>query len=128
MGGEYSLCSRFDDITYDPVLYQPSAYVRVVRQQHMRELMAAQAHLPKVENTDEMTIDELRAYYDRGGANRVAAMDASAQEDLFKKFLVSSPVIWAHANHLVREPGVPKQATAEPGAQKHSDCEATCEL
>ena len=51
--------------------------------------MEQQKDLPKVEkNTDDMTIEELRAYYDKGGANRVANLDAGAQEDLFKKFIV----------------------------------------
>ena len=48
-------------------------------------------------NTEDMTIEELRAYYDAGGANRVAAMDSAQQQDLFKQFLVSIA-------HLVANP------------------------
>jgi hypothetical protein len=44
-------------------------------------------------NTDDMTIDELRAYYDAGGANRLRSMDTFQQEDLFKKFIVSKSIL-----------------------------------
>ena len=77
MGGEYSLCARIDDMTYDPVAEQPSAYVRQYRIQHLNQLMVQQANAVPEKNTEDMTIEELRAYYDAGGANRVAAMDAS---------------------------------------------------
>ena len=59
---------------------------------HMAELMAQHANERQV-NTDDMTIDELRAYYDAGGKNRLRSMDTSQQEDLFKKFIVSKSIL-----------------------------------
>jgi hypothetical protein len=35
MGGEFSLCSRFEDVTYDSVSESPAAYVGEFRRKHM---------------------------------------------------------------------------------------------
>ena len=44
-------------------------------------------------NTDEMTVEELRAYYDAGGASRLQKMSDNEQADMFRKFTVSQ--IWS---------------------------------
>jgi len=92
MGAEFSLCSRFEDFNYDSVSESPAAYVGEFRRIHMADFMAQQASMRQV-NTDDMTIDELRAYYDAGGKNRLRSMDSSQQEDLFKKFIVSKSIL-----------------------------------
>ena len=45
-------------------------------------------------NTDEMTVEELRAYYDAGGASRLQKMSDNEQADMFRKFTVSQ--IWCN--------------------------------
>ena len=81
-----SLCSRIDEYTYDPISESPAAYVRDLRTRHMSRLIEQMEKDEK--DTEEMTLEELRAYYDAGGANRLQGMDASAKQDLFKQFLV----------------------------------------
>ena len=85
MGAEHSLCSRIDDFSYDPVAESPAAYVRVVRANLLTNMVATK----DVVDTSEMTLDQLRAYYEEGGANRLKSMNADQQQDLFKQFVVS---------------------------------------
>ena len=38
-------------------------------------------------DVDDMTIEQLKEYYDKGGARRIKKMDAKGQQSLFKKFI-----------------------------------------
>ena len=38
---------------------------------------------------EDMTIEELKEYYDAGGRQRLSALDEKGKRDLFKRFTVS---------------------------------------
>ena len=91
MGG--NLCSRYDDFITDPVTERPSAYVVAMRQKHYKNMLM-QNKEEKVD-TEFMTVEELRAYYDRGGASRLQHMGVVDQAEMFKRYTVSSPTLFA---------------------------------
>ena len=85
-----TVCSRIDDWGYDAasVNDSPAAYVVAQREIHMRFIMAQETEGDDVD-PDDMTIEELRAYYDRGGARRLKNMSMADQQNMFKRFTVS---------------------------------------
>ena len=54
----------------------PAAYVADFKRNTMSAFMKEQAKIPQVD-TDDMTIEELRAYYDAGGARRLQNLSSS---------------------------------------------------
>ena len=56
----------------------------VAQQLYMRYQKVAEQKHP-----DDMTVDELKEYYDKGGANRLQNMDEGDQQDMFRKYTVS---------------------------------------
>ena len=113
MGAEHSLCSRIDDFSYDPVAESPAAYVRVVRANLLTNMVATK----DVVDTSEMTLDQLRAYYEEGGANRLKSMNADQQQDLFKQFVVSFASFLSPLKVEFSSVGPIKQAAAGVHAQ-----------
>ena len=69
MGG--ALCSKYDELSYDPVMESPAAYVAAQRKLFHRQMAQMQVTADEEVNTDEMTVEELRAYYDAGGKSRL---------------------------------------------------------
>ena len=45
MGGEVSICSRYDDLTYNEFAQSPAAYAAEIRRIHISQLMAQQKAL-----------------------------------------------------------------------------------
>ena len=85
------MCERIDG---NPGL-SPAAYVKSLREEHMHRMLRASG--PRQDSDDEvtfkdpedMTLDELREYYNKGGASRLQKMTSSEQSDLFKQYIVS---------------------------------------
>lgn len=59
-------CSKIDDWTYEPVNESPAAYVADMRKRMQMNPMVVIMEEDQV-NTEDMTADELREYYDNLG-------------------------------------------------------------
>lgn len=67
-------CSKIDEWTYDPIQESPAAYVADMRKRmEMHAVIKIEEHKA---NTEEMTVEEMRAYYDRIGQDEIEGMDA----------------------------------------------------
>ena len=96
-----AVCERADEWGYyDPVLESPAAYVVNLRKEMVMEQMYMRKQRVVVEKDPaDMTVDELKAYYDRGGANRLQGMDEGDQQDMFRKYTVSLDNKYIYFSH-----------------------------
>ena len=73
MGIEF--CNGVEDWGVDQEAEMPHMYVKAMRERHMQNLMNEDDGVDE----DEMTIEQLKEYYDKGGARRIKKMDAKGQ-------------------------------------------------
>ena len=90
MGG---LCTACSDLGYDPVAESPAAYVCMMRERALNQ-MVANNEVSDSEEEDEAYFQSLskaeqRAYYDKKVKKRLAKMSAGDQQAMFKRFNVS---------------------------------------
>ena len=74
-----SACSRYDAWVYDPVHECPSAYVKDMKQNMKFRVNEKRAKRKKQVKIEDMTVDQLREYYDKQGKSLLDGMDDADQ-------------------------------------------------
>ena len=70
-----TFCSGVEEWAADPIAEMPHMYVKAMRERHMQNLINDEDDVDEA----EMTLEELKEYYDKGGARRVGKMTARDQ-------------------------------------------------
>ena len=89
------VCTSCENFGYDPITESPAAYVCMMRERAMEELLYADMDKNQAQDSDDeewynsLTKAEQRAYYDKKVKSRLNKMSAGDQAALFKRFNVS---------------------------------------
>ena len=70
MGQDFSLCSKIDELAYDPIKESPAAYYRHYQQEQHALMLKKLGKGEERKNIDDMTMEELRAYYSQTGKDK----------------------------------------------------------
>ena len=74
-----SACTKYDEWVYDPVHERPSAYVKDMKEKMKFSVKEKRAKHKKQIKIEDMTVDQLREYYDKQGRNLLDGMDDAGQ-------------------------------------------------